>query len=160
MINDRIKLSNDEKYLLSALREHVDKINKIESNENIIKYFEKQFVQPKSNIDRSLKKSEAVEILKYTNKPHLINDLNSMVIPIFPLSYKDIINHQVLNSLTKETKSLENYTSNRKLKYNYMLKDLKKKWIDSECKLTKQNILDLITDQYIENYMTKIKKSK
>jgi hypothetical protein len=159
-MNDRIKLSNDEKYLLNALREHVDKIKKIESNENILKYFEKEFIQPKSNTDRPLKKSEAIEILKYTNKSVLINDLKCMVIPVFPLSYKDIINHQVCISPTKETKSLENLILSRKLKYNYMLKDLKKKWIDSDCKLTKQNLLDFINDEYIENYVKKTKQSK
>jgi len=159
-LDKTIKLSREEKYLLNALQQHSSKITRMQSNNQIVNYFKKQLTHPKSNLDRSLKKSEAIEVLKYTNLPNLIDEINELILPSFPIAYADLMSYSLYDHTTKQTRAIETYLKSGKLKYNQLLKDLKLKWIDSDFKLTKHDLLSLIDQQFLEQYIPKSKKLK
>ena len=159
-LDKTIKLSREEKYLLNALQQHSSKITRMQSNNQIVNYFKKQLTNPKSNLDRSLKKSEAIEVLKYTNLPNLIDEINELILPSFPIAYADLMSYSLYDHTTKQTRAIETYLKSGKLKYNQLLKDLKLKWIDSDFKLTKHDLLSLIDQQFLEQYIPKSKKLK
>jgi hypothetical protein len=154
-LNLKIKLSKEEKYILNALFEHVPVIEKMKSNEEILSYFEKQLVHPKSNMDKSLNKTEAIEILKYSGKSFLINEIKNMELKVFPFVYTDFLNHSFYDEATKELKNLEYFTPINKIKYSYFIRDLKLKWIDSNFTMTKQDIFNLIDINYLKKYIKK-----
>lgn len=157
-MNDVIKLSREEKYLLNALEKYPDRLKEFKTNDKLVLYLKKKLSHPGSNIDRSLKKTEVIELLKLINRADLIDALNNMILPSFPVTFTELLSHQVECKSTNEYKSVENYSAHRKINYNYLLKDLKLKWIESNFELTKADLLSQVDASCLEKYTPKRKK--
>lgn len=161
MLNERIKLSNEEKYLMLAIMKYEKMLRDEQDQEKIVEFLTKQFVYPKAILDRPLRKDEAIEIMKYLNKPELLERISQIKVPEFSLNYKDLNEHKMFDEDSNSFFRLEDYSKLRKIRFNFLLNDLKNKWIDSNFKLTNQELLKLIDLKYLQEYIkTKQTKNK
>jgi len=158
VLSKRIKLSKNEKYLLNALSKFEKPLSELTSKEDILQYLLKQFLYTKSNKDKSLRKHEAIELLKYLDKGHLIQAVNDLTLPVFKLTTVNLLNHQVFDETTNSLIRIEEIKDIlKKYKLNLILNDLKSKWIESEFKLTETELLNMVDMKYLQKFVSKVK---
>ena len=61
-MSENLKLSREETYLLYALNKYVPLLKLHQSDKKAIEFMRREFVRSNSNINRPLKKKEAIEI--------------------------------------------------------------------------------------------------
>lgn len=156
-----MKLSNEEKYLFHAIKKYENVLAAEKNDEQIIRYLTKELAYPRALIDRPLKKMEAIELLKYLNRTDLIETISKIQLPVFEINYKDLNEHRVFIKSKKKLITIEEYSKENKLRFSYILYDLKVKWIDSFFKIQKTELLAQIDENYLLNFIkTNVEKKK
>ena len=121
-------------------------------------------LHPQSNMERHLYKTEAVELLKAANKPDLIEAIQAINLPKFELNREDILellfcDERLTNGQATKVRDLMLMKA-CKIRFNQMLNDLKIKWIESDFKATKNDLLKSIDAQFLDNYIVYKKNNK
>jgi hypothetical protein len=155
---EKLRLSNDETYLLKALEKYVPRVSEFKNNKDLIEYFKREFCRSKSNVDRSLRKIEAIEILKYCDKFELIEKIENIKLPIFSINSNSILNHRFYDNESKKIVSVNDMFAKKKLRINKILFNLKEEWIDSNFTITDENLLQKVDNFFLENYVVIKKK--
>ena len=108
-----------------------------------------------------LKLHEAIELVKYLDKSHLIDDLKRLEIPKFDLNALMIFNLEIIDEKTQQPMKLNDYlVENRlKIKTAQIVYDLRMLWIESNYELSTGDLLKKCDLKFLENYIT-AKKSK
>ena len=136
-MNDRIKLSNNEKRLLLALNKYESCLKSLNDNDDkILEFLRKQIYQEKMNKDCGLKLNDAIELVKYTDKIHLIDKINRFEFPKFQISAHDILNHKILS---------------------YVYNKIFNKWIESNFSISFRDLLNEIDIIYLSKFISKKK---
>lgn len=148
-------------YLLNALHKFVPDVQHLKNDHEILEFFNRELARSRSNIDRPLKKSEASEIAIYCNKAYLIKKISELRYPQFKIT----VNTEALKSVkfqefeTGETLSFADLVSQRRIRVNHLLSDLKEKWIDSNFALSEAQLVKSLEEKGLNSYV-KLKKKK
>lgn len=159
-MDQRIKLSNEEKHLLIAIKRFESIFIDFENDKKALEFLLKQFALPKSVYDRPLRKSEAIELMKYLDRKDLIDTIQNLTIPVFTINLKIINELKIFDSERKLMVSFENFSKNKKIRLSALLLDLKLKWIDSNFKMSDEDILGLVNEDYVLKFQNKNQKIK
>ncbi|RMZ95381.1 CCA tRNA nucleotidyltransferase mitochondrial [Brachionus plicatilis] len=141
-LDQRIRLSNEERHLLIAIKRFENIFNEFDSDE-------KQFVLPKSVHDRPLRKTEAFELMKYLDRIEMIETIKKLKIPEFKINYKMINEQKIFDSSNQEMITVEKYSKTKKIRLSAMLLDLKLRWINSNFAMSEDDILGVVDESYI-----------
>lgn len=157
-----LKLTKAEAYLLYALDKYVPIVNSMESEEEILVFLNKEFVRGRSNVDRSLKKVEAFEIVKYCKRSNLIEKIREMIFPRFELNAnsKELHGLMILDPFRNEKLGFVDLVNARKLRANRMVSDLREKWIDSDFSMSRQELVNSLDEATLSSYVNLTKKEK
>ena len=157
-MNDRIKLSNSERRLLLALNKYESCLKSLNDNDDkILEFLRKQIYQEKMNKDCGLKLNDAIELVKYTDKIHLIDKINRFEFPKFQISAHDILNHKILDDKTNQMISVEDYCKGSLLRVNYILNNIRNRWIESNFSISFKDLLNEIDIIYLSKFISKKK---
>ena len=128
---------------------------------DILRLIKRAFADPKSNMKAPLKLQEAIELLKYLDKSHLINDLKRIEIPKFDLNALMIFSLEIMNEKTQQPMKLNDYLieNQLKIKTGQIVYDLRMLWIESNYELSTEDLLKKCDFKFLENYIS-AKKSK
>lgn len=107
-----------------------------------------------------LERLVAIELLKYSGcNDELIETVREIRLPPFRLGMPQINNHVIPHGTT--VISLDEYSKSvRKIRFNGILNELKTRWIDSEFKLTNEELLAQIDEEFVKQFLRDDKKSK
>ena len=160
ILNEGIKLTNEEKSLFNAFQKFESQIRNASNDSDIMSIFKRAFADPKSNAKACLLQHEAVELLKYLDKSHLIDELKLMKVPKFEINAVNIFNLEILNEKTGENVKLSEYLIKNSLKFrvNQIVYDLRMLWIDSNFALSIDDLLKKCDKQFLEKYFIVKKK--
>ena len=162
LLNERIKLSNDEKQLLSVVQILETKISKETSDIGVLLALKHSLADTKFVLKKSAKIEECIEFLKYLNRPDLIEQVKDIQIPKLRLNQAIIISHEIFDEKSNRSIQIGEYISLNKLKIKFgpLLYDLRMIWINSNFTLTQEDLLKKIDKSFLENYSSEIKKNK
>ncbi|CAF0827092.1 unnamed protein product [Brachionus calyciflorus] len=149
-LDERIKLSNDEKSTMLAIKKYENVLDSFNTVEEIIEFFTKQFLIPKSSKEKSLRKEQIVELMKYLDRMDLADQILALELPNFPLNFKNINQHKIFDSNKQKLVTMEDYSKEYKIRLNHLISELKHKWIDSNFSLTQQDLLNLIDEKLLK----------
>jgi hypothetical protein len=160
-----MKVSNDEKFLIYAIVKYQkiidDNKDFLNKKELVLERLKRDFISSKGNKQRPLKKTEAIEMMKYFDRSDYISDIENMILPEFSITHQTILTHKIFDeSLNKEITIEEYDPAKKKLRLGYIFKDLKEKWIESDFKLTNKQLLSMINMQTLMNYFKPNLKNK
>jgi hypothetical protein len=156
----RIKPSNEEKSLLSALKKFTKPLQELNDDAKILKALKREFVNPKANKEKPLRKSESIELIKLLDRVHLIEVINNMVVPVLKINAGSLREHEIKDPQTKQLIKLDDLNNKSPVAFNQMLYDLKMNWIESDFKLSNEQLLSKINEETIQNYFIKKRERK
>lgn len=106
-----------------------------------------------------LERLVAIELLKYSRcDDELIETVREIRVPPFRLGMSQINSHVIRNDTTMI--SLDEYSKSvRKIRFNGILNELKTRWIDSEFKLTNEELLAQVDEEFVKKFLRDDKKS-
>lgn len=108
-----------------------------------------------------LERDVAAELLKFVGLANLAELARQVRLPVFNLTFLQIANHTVLVARTQSRMSLEEYSrSVRKIRFQTLFDALKEKWIDSGFKLSPDELLSRVDEQFLLDYSIEIKTKK
>jgi hypothetical protein len=137
------------------LNKYEEKVKLLNENDKILKFLRKEIYKEKINKDRGLKLDDAIELMKYVSKIDLIEKIKKFEFPKFQISANDILNHKMLDVKTSEMISVEDYCKGSLLRVNYVLKNLRNKWIESNFSLSFNDLLNEINVDYLSKFISK-----
>ena len=161
LLTDRLKLSNDEVYLLEALNKYVPIINEMSNdNDEMIEFLRRELTRPKSNLYRQLRINEAIEIAKYCNKSNMIERIKQIQVPVFYLNSADLLNCEYYDEDSRQTKTFSQYYGSKKVRVNALLNELKLLWVNSNFHLTQAELMKSVNNQFLEKFVIILKQKK
>ncbi len=122
-----------------------------------MEFLRKEIYHEKINKDRGLKVADAIELMKYMNKPNLIDNINKFEYPKFKISPNDILKHKILDDKTNQMISVEDFCKGSLLRVNYILNNLRDKWIESNFSISFIDLLNEIDITYLSKFISKKK---
>lgn len=157
ILSENLKLSREETYLLYALNKYVPLLKLHQSDKKAIEFMRREFVRSNSNINRPLKKKEAIEIAKYCNRSNLIESIQNINISKFDVNpfrkkVEDYLNEN------NDSKNFEKLIKSKRFRFNYLTNDLREKWIDSNFTLTHEELINSLTKDVLDSYIVSKKK--
>ena len=109
-----------------------------------------------------MKLAEVIDLLKYLDKTHLIDQVQRLQIPNLKLTNENINGHIIYDEKSNEHISIDKYLAenNLRLDYSRLFYALRTLWIESDFKLTVEDLLKKVDKFFLENYTHKKNKKK
>lgn len=143
-----------------AIQKYEKIIENERDNERLFQLMRTELANPKAINDKPLKKSEVVEILKYLDRTDLINEIENLQVPKFGLNLSHILKHKIFVAEQNSYLTLEDYSNHHKIRFNYLLNNLNSKWIESNLTLTNEQLLNMIDQQFLWQFLNVNVKTK
>lgn len=132
-----------------------------EDSDKLLSFIKQEMVRPNAVLKSPLDKNDVIEILKYVDRVDLIDQAKRISLPLFMIKHDDLLNHVVKVEHLNKPMSLNHYTKEiNGIKFNSILTDLKIKWIDSDFKMSKGELLNIINETYLKDFMREKKLNK
>jgi hypothetical protein len=132
-----------------------------EDSDKLLSFIKQEMVRPNAVLKSPLDKNDVIEILKYVDRVDLIDQAKRISLPLFMIKHDDLSNHMVKVEHINKTMSLNQYTKEiNGIKFNSILTDLKIKWIDSDFKISKEELLNIVNETYLKDFIREKKLNK
>lgn len=132
-----------------------------EDSDKLLSLIKQEMVRPNAVLKSPLDKNDVIEILKYVDRVDLIDQAKRISLPLFMVKHDDLSNHVVKVEHINKTMSLNQYTKEiNGIKFNSILTDLKIKWIDSDFKISKGELLNIVNENYLKDFLREKKLNK
>lgn len=132
-----------------------------EDSDKLLSFIKQEMVRPNAVLKSPLDKNDVIEILKYVDRVDLIDQAKRISLPLFMIKHDDLSNHMVKVEHINKTMSLNQYTKEiNGIKFNSILTDLKIKWIDSDFKMSKEELLNIVNETYLKDFIREKKLNK
>ena len=132
-----------------------------EDSDKLLSFIKQEMVRPNAVLKSSLDKNDVIEILKYVDRVDLIDQAKRISLPLFMVKHDDLSNHMVKVEHINKTMNLNQYTKEiNGIKFNSILTDLKIKWIDSDFKISKGELLNIVNENYLKDFLREKKLNK
>lgn len=145
---------------MHAIWKYKNKFQK-EASDKLLSFIKKEMVRPNAVLKSSLDKNDVIEILKYVDRVDLIDQVKRISLPLFMIKHDDLSSHVIKVEDLNKTMSLSQYTKEiNGIKFNSILTDLKIKWIDSDFKMSKGELLNIVNETYLKDFIREKKLNK
>lgn len=132
-----------------------------EDSDKLLSFIKQEMVRPNAVLKSPLDKNDVIEILKYVDRVDLIDQAKRISLPLFMVKHDDLSNHMVKVEHINKTMNLNQYTKEiNGIKFNSILTDLKIKWIDSDFKISKGELLNIVNENYLKDFLREKKLNK
>lgn len=145
---------------MHAIWKYKNKFQK-EASDKLLSFIKQEMVRPNAVLKSSLDKNDVIEILKYVDRVDLIDQVKRISLPLFMIKHDDLSSHVIKVEDLNKTMSLSQYTKEiNGIKFNSILTDLKIKWIDSDFKMSKGELLNIVNETYLKDFIREKKLNK
>ena len=146
---------------MHAILKYENKLRNERDPERLVMFLTQEMSRRRAVLDSPLELEAAIEALKFIYRLDMIEKVRQTHRPAFKVSFLDLNNHLMFVSQLKTKISLEEYAKKfDQIRFKEILSDLKTKWIDSEFKLTKEELLNLIDENYLIKFLIERKTKK
>lgn len=153
-MHKRLKLSNNDFYQMAFIIDNRNKFKPLlkDNDDDELKYYKQALAinSKYGHITKPANINEIVQLLKYqsfsTNDKY-IKQIEQFKLPKCPIDYIDL--EELIPTDERNNINLKKYRKD----INYLLREMRQKWIESTFKLTKEQLLK---DDYLLNYLNNI----